>query len=104
MPKSWQTFVETLRKWLEKESNHNHLSFEIIENDIEAFKSQIQIKATHDEKNKKARMIFRKSKYLEMKGYTDIEICSYITQVLKDHFREKSQRKYFIPFSWLKKY
>jgi len=96
--KSWKEFKETLKTWLEKESNHNKIVFEYQEHEG-AFSNQVTIKAIAEDKGK-ARMTFKKSKYESMSTLTDIEICSYITQVLKDHFRTNSQRKYFIPRDW----
>lgn len=101
MIKSWKEFKENLKTWLEKESNHNKLVFEFIEHEG-AFANQITIKAIYDNKGK-ARMIFKKSKYESMVNLTDRDICSYITQVLKDHFRTTSSRKYFIPRNWIDK-
>ena len=99
--KSWKEFKETLRTWLEKESYHNGMIFEYQEHEP-PFVNQVTIKAIAEEKGK-ARMIFKKSKYESMSTLTDIEICSYITQVLKDHFRTTSSRKYFIPRNWIDK-
>lgn len=96
--KSWKEFKETLKTWLEKESNHNKIVFEYREHEG-TFSNQVTIKAIAEDKGK-ARMTFKKSKYESMSTFTDIEICSYITQVLKDHFRTNSQRKYFIPRDW----
>ena len=98
MAKSWKEFKEKLKIWLEKESYHNKLKFELTEHEG-TFSNQITIKAIHDDMGK-ARMIFRKSKYESMDNHTDREICSYITQVLKDHFRTNSSRKYFVPKNW----
>lgn len=96
--KSWKEFKETLKTWLEKESNNERITFEYIEHEG-AFSNQVTIKAIAKGKGK-VRMIFKKSKYESMEKLTDKDICSYITQVLKDHFRTNSQRKYFIPRNW----
>ena len=97
--KSWKEFKETLKTWLEKESCHGRVIFEYTEHEG-AFSNQVTIKAIAEGKGK-ARMIFKKSNYESMDKQTDKDICSYITQVLKDHFRDNSQRKYFIPRNWL---
>lgn len=102
MIKSWKEFKEELKTWLEKESNHNKLVFELTEYEG-AFSNQVTIKAIHEDMGK-VRMTFKKSKYEKMSKLTDREICSYITQVLKDHFRTSSSRKYFIPKNWINKH
>ena len=99
--KSWKEFKETLKTWLEKESCHGNIRFECQLHEG-AFSNQVTIKAIAEDKGK-ARMIFKKSRYETMSRLTDTEICSYITQVLKDHFRTNSQRKYFIPRNWFEK-
>lgn len=99
MAKNWKIFKDVLKVWLEKESCHGEVKFEIIEPDI-TLNTQINIKAICENKGK-ARMVFRKSKYESMKNLTDKDICSYISQVLKDHYRDTSHRKTFIPRKWL---
>ena len=96
--KIWKEFKDTLIPWFDKVSNINKIMFEYQEH-TGAFSNQVTIKAIAEGKGK-ARMTFKKSKYESMSTLTDIEICSYITQVLKDHFRTNSQRKYFIPRDW----
>ena len=99
--KSWKEFKETLGTWLEKESEHGDIKF-IYQTYEGAFSNQVTIKAVAEGKGK-ARMTFKKKKYDSMTKHTDTEICSYITQVMKDHFRTTSSRKYFIPRNWIEK-